>query len=332
MKVAPEGFGRGAVVFYTRIARRIPPRMTRKYGSTARVDGLASRAATCLLVLLLAAPGMSRADITVYQVAVPLKGPGAAERSEAFARALGTVAVRASGRRDAAESAAIEAAAADPSRYVQQYSTTTDRKLKVGFEARAIEQLLQQAGLPLWPAERPQTLVVFPGDGAPEREQVEQVAQQRGVTVIWPPAAATSGGAQATLVGVRSGDGFDWVLTHAGQRAQRQGSLQDGIHLAADTFAARYAPASTRGTTTASIRIGGIVDVASYAAAMKYLDSLSLVRSVAVEELTGDVVRLRVSLRGDLELLRRIAALGGPLRATAEDPTAASTVDFNYTP
>jgi hypothetical protein len=44
---------------------------------------------------------------------------------------------------------------------VQQYATTTDRMLKVGFDGRAIERLLQQAGLPLWPAERPATTILL---------------------------------------------------------------------------------------------------------------------------------------------------------------------------
>jgi hypothetical protein len=191
---------------------------------------------------------------------------------------------------------------------------------------------------------------VIEGDSPANREQVEQVAQLRGVPLTWAqpgidasqlqaqasdaqlPALAAAVGAQAVLVGVRSGNGFNWTLSHAGQRAERQGQLQDGIHLAADTFAARYAPASTRGTSTVSIRIGGIGDVASYAIVTKYLDSLSLVRSIDVDELAGDVVKLRVALRGDLELLRRIVGLGGPLRASTSDPAATSTVDFTYAP
>jgi hypothetical protein len=297
--------------------------MTRKYGSAVLADGLASRAITCLLLLLLSVPGL--AETAVYQVAVPLKGPGAAERSEAFTLALQTVAVRASGRRDAGETAAIKAAAADPTKFVQQYSTTTDRKLKVGFEARAVERLLQQAGLPLWPAERPLTQVVVAGITPADREQLELAAQQRGVPIAW-----ASENTQAVLTGTPVGGGFDWVLTHAGQQAERRGSLQDGIHLAADTFAVRYAPASTRGTTTASIRIGGITDVASYAAVTKYIDALSMVRSVAVEELAGQEVKLNLSMRGDLELLRRIAALGGPLRPASPQSEASAAVDFIY--
>ncbi len=70
-------------------------------------------------------------------------------------------AVQASGRPEAASAPRVVAAAAEPDSYVQQYSTTADRMLKVGFDARAMEQLLQQAGLPLWPAERPATLVLL---------------------------------------------------------------------------------------------------------------------------------------------------------------------------
>ena len=96
-----------------------------------------------------------------------MKGATEADRAAAFGDALKVAAVRASGRSAAASAARVVAAAADPMKYVQQYSTTADRMLKVGFDARAMEQLLLQAGLPLWPAERPVTTVyLFPAGAA----------------------------------------------------------------------------------------------------------------------------------------------------------------------
>jgi hypothetical protein len=103
----------------------------------------------------------ARADVALYQASVPLKGATAADRAAGFGEALKVAAIRATGRRDAAASPRITSAAADPTPYVQQYSTTSDRMLKVGFDARAMEQLLQQAGLPLWPSERPVTTVLL---------------------------------------------------------------------------------------------------------------------------------------------------------------------------
>ena len=289
----------------------------------------------------------------LYQTVVPVLGTTEADRSAAFAEALRAVAVRASGRREAAASAAVVAAVANPSKYVQQYGMTADRMLKVGFDARAMEQLLMRAGLPLWPAERPTTLVILEGEGLPERAEIERAAQFRGVPISWPVTAvdvararaqATSGdaraaaaesgtGAQAVLVGSASGSGVQWVFAHAGSAAQVRGALEDGVHLAADTLAARYAPPSTRSFSTLVIRVDGIGDVRAYAGLIEYLKSLSFVRAAAVEELAGDTVRLALTLRGDLELLRRIAALDAHLLpAAGPDDGSTTRVDFTYQP
>ncbi|HVN43101.1 MAG TPA: DUF2066 domain-containing protein, partial [Steroidobacteraceae bacterium] len=122
----------------------------------------AARAATRRgLLAALLWPLLAQADGGLYQGVVPLQGSTEADRSAAFGEALRAAAVRASGHREAASSPAIAAAAAAPARYVLQYATTPDRMLRVGFDGAAIEQLLAQAGLPLWPAERPVTFVAL---------------------------------------------------------------------------------------------------------------------------------------------------------------------------
>jgi hypothetical protein len=321
--------------------------------------------AALFVVVLLALPVRARAEVSVYQATVPLKGAAEADRTAAFGEALRSAAVRASGQRDAGSNPVIAAAAADPSRYVRQYSTTADRHLKVGFDAPAMDRLLQQANLPLWPLERPVTLVllVVPGAGGgtrallegertPERLEVERAAQARGLPLAWPRdsvdaarvrALVAGGGAdagalapsegRAVLAGIGAGGQVSWRFLETGQSARTDGSLQDGVNLAADSLAARYAPASTRGTAAITARVGGIDDVEAYAGTLGYLKSLSLVRAVAVEEMAGDVVTLELQVRGDLELLRRIAALEGPLRPGGPaGPEDGAAVDFLYQP
>jgi hypothetical protein len=331
------------------------PRFSSIRGSAARAPVRALGA----LALLLLLPAAVRGDIALYQAAVPLQGATEAGRAAGFGEALRIAAVRASGRQAAATNPVIAAAAADPSRYVQQYSTTPDRMLKVGFDGRSVEQLLQQAGLPLWPAERPTTLVqlfvpsiaggtraVLASERPPERAEIERAAQMRGVPLAWPqqaidlaqarssPAAAAGSAAQAVLVGVSAGARIDWKFLHADQRTQTQGGPAAGANLAADSLAARYAPASTLGLTTQSVRVGGVTDLQAYAGLLEYLQSLSLVRAVAVEELAGETVRLKLSLRGDVELLRRIAALDTHLQAgvRAAEPPGAEGTDFTWQP
>jgi hypothetical protein len=309
-----------------------------------------------LIAVLLLLPIAAAADVALYQAAVPLKGLTEADRSAAFGEALKVAAVRASGRRDAGAAPAIAAAAADPQRYIQQYSTTTDRMLKVGFDGRAMENLLSQAGLPLWPAERPPTLVLLftPGIAAggravtaaerpAERAEIERAAQIRGIPLAWPaetvdPAAArarvaATGSTAAVLSGVSSGTAGDWTFAHAGQTSRLQGGAAAGVGLAADTLAARYATGATRGVSSVSIRIGGLDGISGYAALTRYLEGLSLVRSASPGELAGGTVLFELAVRGDLELLRRIFAIDGRLTAAPRTATPApGDPDFIWTP
>jgi uncharacterized protein len=333
-----------------------------KYSYTSRIVVPAIAAITC--TLLLAAPVRAVADVSVYQSLVPLKSNGQADRAAAFGEALKSAAVRASGRRDAGSNATIAAAASDPTRYVQQYSTTSDYMLKVGFNAKAMDRLLQQAGLPLWPLERPVTQVllvtgsaaggaraIVEGERVAERTEVERAAQQRGMPISWPRgtvaaaavrAIVAGGGAGAgagsdsrpVLAGVASGSGISWRFVQPGQSATVDGAPQDGVNLAADSLAARYAPASTRGMSEMTVRVGGIEDVRSYAALLEYLKSLSLVRNVNVEEMAGDIVTLKLAVRGDLELLRRIVAMDERLQSGVPGGAAegATAVDFIFKP
>lgn len=327
------------------------------FPTRAAVCRTARAGAHAVLALLGLVPGVAGADVGLYQAEIPLAGTTESDRTAGFGAALKVAAVRASGRRDAATQPAVVAAAADPARFVQQYSTTGDRVLKVGFDGRAVEQLLQQAGLPLWPAERPTTLVqlfvpsvaggaraVLASERPPERELIERAAQARGLPVSWPQQAvdlaaararlASPGGASsALLVGVGSGSRVDWSFAHLDTRVQAAGGAASGVDLAADALAARYAPPSTRGLNTLAVRVGGVTDLAAYAGLLDYLNTLSLVRSVAVVEVAGSTVQLELAVRGDLELLRRVAALDTHLAVVRADPAAgAGGVDFNWQP
>jgi hypothetical protein len=286
-------------------------------------------AAALAVTAMLLWPAHARPDVLLYEVTVPLQGTTEPDRQAAMAQALRAVAVKATGRRDAADNPAITAA--NPSKYVQRYSTTADRMLKVGFDGRATEQLLQQAGLPLWPAERPVTVVDAP---VSDPLEVESAARWRGLPISWSAAdAAPAAAARALLTGVPSGAGFAWTFTHAGDTVQGRGSPADGVNLAADTLAARYAPPSTRSSSSLTLRIGGMDDLRSYSGLLSYLHALSLVRGVDVESLEGSVVTLRMDLRGDRELLARIAALDGRLQpAAAGEQDAGTAMDFVYRP
>jgi hypothetical protein len=210
--------------------------------------------------------------------------------------------------------------------------------------------------LPLWPAERPPTLVLLftPGIAAggravtaaerpAERAEIERAAQIRGIPLAWPaetvdPAAArarvaATGSTAAVLSGVSSGTAGDWTFAHAGQTSRLQGGAAAGVGLAADTLAARYATGATRGVSSVSVRIGGLDGISGYAALTRYLEGLSLVRSASPGELAGGTVLFELAVRGDLELLRRIFAIDGRLTAAPRTATPApGDPDFIWTP
>lgn len=288
-------------------------------------QGQRAVAAALLCSAALAVPAVSHAEVRPFEVTVPLAGSTPEDRTAAMAEALRAVAVKASGRREAARNATVNGAS--PEKYVQRYSTTTDRMLKVGFDGRAVEQLLQQAGLPLWPAERPVVVVVAP---VPDVAAVEAAAQARGLPIEWGSAASTPSASHALLVGEPGASDFGWSLVHGGRTIEARGSAVEGIHFAADTLAARYAPPSTRSSSELTIRVAGMDELADYSGLLAYLRELSLLRRVEVESLDGEVITLRVAVRGDRELLGRIAALDGRLQPGPEGATPA--VDFVYRP
>lgn len=287
------------------------------------------RGGPALAAALLLWSSHARPEVPLYEVTVPLEGTTEPDRAAAMAQALRAVAVKATGQREAADNPTITAA--NPSKYVQRYSTTADRMLKVGFDGRATEQLLQQAGLPLWPAERPVTVVNAP---VSDPLEVEAAARWRGLPITWSAAdAAPATATRAQLTGVPGGGEFAWTFSHAGSTVQRRGSPADGINLAADTLAARYAPPSTRATSSLTLRIGGMDDLHDYSGLLAYLQSLSLVRGVDVVSLAGAVITVRMDVRGDGGLLARIAALDGRLQPTTDgEQDAEPAMDFVYLP
>ena len=290
----------------------------RRQTSTVRIGGPALVAALVCTAFLLWS-GWAHSDVPRYEATVPL---GAAKRiapvpwprrcRQSQSKPPVAVVPRRMG----------PVAAANPARYVQRYAKTADQMLKVGFDGPAVEELLQQAGLPLWPSERPVTVVTA-------------TAVVSRWTIV-PRSSVPQPGGDCRLPGLhhlrprrvgRECDADRGTRRHRvrldvhalGGRTEARGTAQDGIHLAADTLAAYYAPPSTRSTSSLSVSVGGMRDFTAYTGLIDYLKSLSLVRDVAVEALTGDVVQLRLAVRGDRELLadrgpRWSVAAGRPQR------------------
>lgn len=347
------------VLFYTAL---IPKRRRKCAGASAMKP---IRLITVCLALLSACLGAAASAATVpdlYEETIPV----GSSRDAAFVEALKNVAVRVSGRRDAP--VRLEGKAlANPRQYVQRFGFTADNLLQVGFDSVSVDQMLTDAGLPVWGRERPLTLVLLniaTGSGtsylldsaanSPVRDIVVRTAAQRGLPIIWPDPAqglpqtggdaaslmqtAAGYGANAALVGTARSDGaggwsVQWQLASPDANTSTNGSIEDGVHLAADAFARIY---SASGTTLDSVivQVSDINDLAAYANTLNYLEGLTLVRGVSVEQVTGSTMRFRVAVRGDAATLRRALSLDGRLVAIEPGAGAVPTdrLLFRYQP
>lgn len=143
----------------------------------------------------------------LYEAQVPVSGQAEAERLRALTAAFEAVLVKVTGRREAVSEPGIAAALQRPMSYVQQYLYTPlppgnespyTESMRVRFDPRAIDVLIQGAGVPLWGRERPATLLwvaVDEGDrryllGADDQDGLQErlagEAGRRGLPVLFP--------------------------------------------------------------------------------------------------------------------------------------------------
>ncbi|WP_157995268.1 DUF2066 domain-containing protein [Peristeroidobacter soli] len=276
-------------------------------------------------------------------------------REAAFVEALKTVVIRVSGQRDAP--AKLGSALNDPRKYVQRFGFTENNVLQVGFDSVSVDRMLQDAGLPIWGRERPATLVLLnvidpsgysywiSGDQPnTQKDLVEKVARDRGLPLKWPAVApqgideatalqeAERYGANAALLGRSQGGSVRWTIVSSEGSSQASGGMDEGVHLAADTFARVFA-ASGSSLGNVVVEVSGIGDLDAYASTLNYLEGMTLVRAVALEQVSGDTMRFKLAVRGDAATLRRAIALDSRLVSQDEGAApAGGRLSFRYRP
>jgi len=120
--------------------------------------------ALLVLVLLSAAPSVARAELVddIYTALLPVDTRGSAELDRARRAGLAQVLIKASGDLQAPEHSETAAALERAERYLISYSyeETADGEayLRLNYDERAVQALVQSAGLPLWTANRPPTV------------------------------------------------------------------------------------------------------------------------------------------------------------------------------
>ncbi len=203
-------------------------------------------------------------------------------------------------------------------------------------------------------------------DRSPEREAIQRVALARGLPVVWPSmdaidldaAATLNSGARSYVQLLASGERFraDAVLLGVGSRdagggvsvrwsfafndevTDLQGSLDAGIHHAADRCA-RILAIAPGARAVVAVQVGGIRDLDAYARVLNYLEGVTSVVAggVAVEQLRGDELDLRLTVRGDANALRRTIGLSKRLievksEVKSTDPATTDQLVFRLAP
>jgi len=307
-----------------------------------------------LLAALFSIHGALAAPVTgLYDAAVRVSETTEASRQAAFAAALGIVAARVSGQRDAATKLGNVLNTA--SKYVQRYGYNSGF-LEVGFDSAGVNSMLEQAGLPLWGGQRPLTLVVMPAalQGVREaRAAVEQTAKLRGIPLVWArtevsdrmaSTAAQPGTQQAQSLAERYGASavlvasmidptsattLRWQFVFDGTSQEIQGATDEGPHLAADVLGRYYAVADKE-TMTVAMEVSGIDTIDAYGSTLNYLSGLSMVRTVKIEGLQRDVLRLHLELRGKVENLQRSLELDQKLLSQTSVTDPSGTLIYRF--
>lgn len=303
--------------------------------------------------LAFASPAAATRQVRIFETNVSSQTDAAVQAQAG----LRVVLVRATGARDAANDPALAGILAQAQTYViATRPAATGNATTLVFDAAALERDIIAAGRTVWGSERPLLLIVLtggPASGAFEtRRQVEgaldAAANRRGqpITVVRPEgvnlpttgdipldaalAAAQRRGADGVLVGygdaLPTGGVWRWTLNAAGVSESWNGTLEEGLHGAADVFARTAVMYAAQPELTILVEVEGVPTLKEYARAAESLGEAAAVRSVQLAEASGSRATFSVVTRGGSDAL--LGTLGANSRLERVDPTAGGTIAF----
>ncbi len=309
-----------------------------------------------LICVSIASPAHATRQVRVYEANVSSQADASTQAQSALRQVL----VRATGSRDAANDPALAGILAQASQYVIGTRPASGGAVTVFFDGAALERDITAAGRTVWGVERPLVLIVLtggPASGAFEsRRQVETIMDSAGnrrgqpINVVRPEivglpsagdippdtalAAAQRARADAVLVGygdsVPNGGPWRWVLTAPGVSETWSGTLEEGVHGAADVFARNAAVFAAMPDVTVLVEIEDVAALKEYVAAAQMLETAAGVRSVQLAEAAGSRATFSVMTRGGVDAL--LSSLTSNPRLEAIDPKAGGSVAFRLRP
>ncbi len=291
-----------------------------------------------------------------YLVEVPVASQAAADRKLAENNGLQLLLERLTGQ-PLADNAAVRAASVESVLLRVGYAEDKSRPapelevdapppvwlLRLEFSPTAVAQLMREAGLSLWPLDRPQLLVALVDEnGMPLSADVsaafERQARVRGLPVRMAAAdvvAAAQGSDPNLLAGALAGSGADALLLvrlagsdAAGWQAeshlrfheqdsalQQQGASLDAAFASLTQQVAAQLSASYRNSVTADtgtvllrVQVDNVQDYATYQRVREFLEKLDAVQRVNIVQVKGATVIADIDAKGR-ESFRALVAL-----------------------
>ncbi|MEO7071459.1 MAG: DUF2066 domain-containing protein [Rhodanobacter sp.] len=319
-----------------------------------------------LVALLLALTGLSAlhaqgADASPYIVVVPVPDTSAAQRSDAFAIALGQVLTRVAGGQDLRSKSGYADALQGAGAMVQKFQyqrVPGGMSLEVNFEPGAVKRLVAKLGVPAASAKPPVLLLVRGSDGVlfdqSALTRLAAVATARGTSVAYPQAdeAVDTGKVAAgdpaalaainqryhtglVLVGSMHDGRAQWTFVSGGKAQQwsAQGSTEDAL-LADAGRALVQRVGKQLNVVGASVSegkfwVGGLHSALDYANLLSTLRADPAVRRVATLGGQDDGVLLSVQAALPLDGLAASLAAGGRLLVESQ-PHAGADVTLRW--
>lgn len=322
-----------------------------------------------LLILFLLSPVFNAQAVQVeelYQAAVPVENQNPSGRTAALRKILEKVLIKVSGESVISGIGSVPFTAIE--QMVEQFgydsiqSTPTARPqlhLWARLNPQSVKRLVRELQLPIWPEERPETLVWLVVEDKQQRivlaegsahqvsEQLTRTAGQRGLPVILPlmdleesaqinfdsiaamqasvlTEVSEKYASQYVLVGyIQKIDQTRWrgrwtIIGQGEVQTTAPGPLSDviaaGINPLATQIAARFSSYSLADSEQyIDLIIDDIHGTGSYARALSYLDSLSLVSRVDVTAIQNGNIHFRLHTRADLASIMQVIGLGNVL-------------------
>ncbi len=165
----------------------------------------------CLVLLLGSYPAVHAEAVTnLYEAEVAVSGQGGEARSKGIRQAFAGVLVKVSGDSGLLDNPQVGQLLSRGSRLVQQYrykplpgasekgGGAPDRLLWARFDARAVNRLLRESGVPVWGETRPSMLLwlgeeegarrslLAPDSSSSLKRQLSRTADARGLPLVWP--------------------------------------------------------------------------------------------------------------------------------------------------